>query len=455
MDGNSPPSQYYESDETAIKRRFGSFDSSCNIAQHDEPDDCTTSQAEIIVQPLLAYVAYALQNATVENVHSAVTGHFPAADIAAAKQTLWQRCGGKVIGYEMPRRRESTMRSIEEAHVQDIISSINKLDTAEKLPCFVVDAQNLGKLPRWNPEELNTISLVDRLRQMENIMTNLQEAVNRNTTDNLMIRTRLEAVTPYADVLKGTTRGPDTPAPARTRDDSGDTVQIPQCMPPQPETTTRRQASVPCSTNVAHTVINGRGRVAMSRHEKSTQPRATAAAQLPRDKENDYNRFAPLARARSSQSMANEPSDDSQHAAAARENQANDADEFHIPARAARRERRKETRRSKTITGRRQHGEGRFRGAPEADRDLFVYRVDPDTVTTDITELVTSVGYEVRKIQCIYNPNAMYKSFRLTIPVSQYTSIYSDEFPWPDGVKVRRFIRPRRNVSGSRSDIPL
>ena len=76
-------------------------------------------------------------------------------------------------------------------------------------------------------------------------------------------------------------------------------------------------------------------------------------------------------------------------------------------------------------------------------------------MTTDITELVTSVGYEVRKIQCISNPNAMYKSFRLTIPVSQYTSIYSDEFPWPDGVKVRRFIRPRRNVSGSRSDIPL
>ena len=77
-----------------------------------------------ITQPLLAYMVYALQSATAEHVRMVMTGHFTVADITDAKQTLWSHCGGDVIGAEMPRRRDSRVRSIEEAHVHDIITAM-------------------------------------------------------------------------------------------------------------------------------------------------------------------------------------------------------------------------------------------------------------------------------------------------------------------------------------------
>ena len=74
-----------------------------------------------------------------------------------------------------------------------------------------------------------------------------------------------------------------------------------------------------------------------------------------------------------------------------------------------------------------------------------MYRVHPNTPIANITELVTSEGYEIRKIECISNPEAKYKSFRLTIPNNQYARAYCDDFPWPEGVRVKRFISPSRN----------
>ena len=94
---------------------------------------------------------YALQSATADNVRSAVLGHCTANEIANAKQVLWQKCGGVLIGAEMPRRRDTTARTIEEAHVQDIVVALQKLDGADQIPPFAVLAHDSTKFRAGTP----------------------------------------------------------------------------------------------------------------------------------------------------------------------------------------------------------------------------------------------------------------------------------------------------------------
>ena len=63
-----------------------------------------------------------------------------------------------------------------------------------------------------------------------------------------------------------------------------------------------------------------------------------------------------------------------------------------------------------------------------------------------IEELVTSEGYEVHSLQCVSHPDARYKSFKLSVPITQLHSIYNADFPWPEGVRVRKFISPAKKT---------
>ena len=146
-------------------------------------DGCPSDERPMLVQPVLAFMVYALQNSTSEHVRMAVTGHFTAAEIAEAKHAIWSLCGGDVIGVDMPRRRESTTRPLAEANTHDIITALGKLDKAEVLPNVMIDAYSLGKIPRWHSEELNQVSLADRMLRLENRVTGLQEVVDRHAAE--------------------------------------------------------------------------------------------------------------------------------------------------------------------------------------------------------------------------------------------------------------------------------
>ena len=62
-------------------------------------------------------------------------------------------------------------------------------------------------------------------------------------------------------------------------------------------------------------------------------------------------------------------------------------------------------------------------------------------------DMFDDAGYDVRNVECVSNPHAKYKSFRINVPTSEYDAIHSDDFPWPGGVRVRQYIWPRRNDS--------
>jgi hypothetical protein len=97
-------------------------------------------------------------------------------------------------------------------------------------------------------------------------------------------------------------------------------------------------------------------------------------------------------------------------------------------------------------------GDQTLKGATQdANRDLFVYHVDKSATTEDLEHLMTSQKCEVRKVSVTSNDEARFKSFKLTIPASCLKRVFSEEFPWPLNVRVRRFIsrRPQDHVRRS------
>jgi hypothetical protein len=78
------------------------------------------------------------------------------------------------------------------------------------------------------------------------------------------------------------------------------------------------------------------------------------------------------------------------------------------------------------------------KGAPEAMRDLFIYRVDKETSIYDIGNYIESQGFTVEDLQCVSHDAARFKSFKLTVPVSQYNSLFDSNL-WAHGIRVRKY----------------
>ena len=121
---------------------------------------------EVVIQPLLSYILFSMSSGTVTNIIRAVVNHFTLDDIEEAKNVLWAKCDNSLIGTKQ-NRRDSTARTEKEAHVQDIINALQRLDATDKVPNLVIDARSLHMIPRSHPEELNNISAIDRLNRLE------------------------------------------------------------------------------------------------------------------------------------------------------------------------------------------------------------------------------------------------------------------------------------------------
>ena len=79
-----------------------------------------------------------------------------------------------------------------------------------------------------------------------------------------------------------------------------------------------------------------------------------------------------------------------------------------------------------------------FRGAPIPKRDLFISRVRPDTNELDINNHIISLGVTDFVLQLISHEDTPYKSFKLTVNVSDKEFFMSPNI-WPVGVCIKRF----------------
>ena len=106
--------------------------------------------------------------------------------------------------------------------------------------------------------------------------------------------------------------------------------------------------------------------------------------------------------------------------------------------------RRKRRKRQNVLTGKATNNIS-LKGAPETSRDIFVYRVDQSTTVDQIQSHISENGIAPVSCVCVSNPDAKFKSFKISVPVSQCNTMFNPDI-WPAGIRVRKFYHPK-NVS--------
>ena len=91
----------------------------------------------------------------------------------------------------------------------------------------------------------------------------------------------------------------------------------------------------------------------------------------------------------------------------------------------------------------------RIRGAPEPSREIFVYRIHPDTTEDEFKEYMEYVGITVRAIECTSKVESHFKSYHVTIPVSHLERAFTPA-AWPEGVRVRKFWPKKQQTDSER-----
>ena len=433
-----------------------------NIRNHD-------NNSEFILEPLLAYILFSLQSSTSENISKAVLGHFTPEQIFNAKEVLWGKCDVKVIGQKV-RRRGSNVRSEQDANLQDIIAALMKLDKVDKLPCVVIDAGSLGIIPRSHPEELNNISLLDRLNRLEARVTSLQQGVDTSLRLHADDVERPAGATKLYSEVTAAAVSKQTPVKLndssitnnKTIKDNGVRQQI-----QQKTQQVQQQSSQPHQGQQPIPQISQQEENA-SQQQCQQQQQDTNAIHFRSEPEQRINRppqRQPLrgrGRGRGSTNLRGlgrlnhpprGPVDDrySSNMSLGRDSWRSstqalpvyeDGDGFQYQRQTMRNIRQKENKRRRVITGTARGQERRAQGAPEPSRHLFIYRVSTTTLTSDLSQDVSEMGFTVRDLQCLSHDNAMFKSFKLTVPKSEFADLFDGNI-WPQGIRVRKFIPPR------------
>ena len=122
------------------------------------------SEKTIYINELLCYIIHHINNSTMENISKVINYFYTCEGIYEAKKQLWTAEGTQSLG-GIIERKKTAKRSASEANVDDIIEALIKLDSEDCVPCFT--AKNVERLPECQPEQLNIVSIIDRLSSLE------------------------------------------------------------------------------------------------------------------------------------------------------------------------------------------------------------------------------------------------------------------------------------------------
>ena len=78
-------------------------------------------------------------------------------------------------------RKNTENRSSQEANINDISDALQKLDEQDNVPSFA--ARSIDKLPDRQPEEVNLISLLNRITKLENKFNDYEEVLSNHEID--------------------------------------------------------------------------------------------------------------------------------------------------------------------------------------------------------------------------------------------------------------------------------
>ena len=308
----------------------------------------------------------------------------------------------------MPDRRDGKNRTVKEAHLADILEAVSKLEKANKLPCIAVRSTDLHLVPRLHPEELNVLSLADRVGQLEDTIASLREIVDQTAEETVTIKAILNNSRPLSN---------PAPAPA------------PPLIRVTPEVNTSEEpnqtAPAGASTSASHAATG------------ATKPPKTRKKKDKSTDQYDISRSSSLSQRPTiitgdllSSLNTVQPSD------------TQDA-QFQLPPDQEKRKKRREKR--KIITG---SGSDflSLSGGPGPNRDLYISNINKSSKEEDITAFVESHGAVVRRTEKMSPDDWSYQAFRLTVSKTDFDQLQNADI-WPGRITVRRYYPPAKPKS--------
>ncbi|ELU02370.1 hypothetical protein CAPTEDRAFT_205920 [Capitella teleta] len=155
----------------------------------------------VVFDPLLTYVASARNTSSVANLKAVILSKFIIEQIKTARVSLWDAADSSVLG-EMRERRDGVTRTAKEAVAEDIIEAFLKLESNEReMPIIAVRAEDLHIVPRIQPEEVDVISLADRMGAVEDALVSIKDMMSRTSSG-------FSRVTPTQETRASPSQGP-------------------------------------------------------------------------------------------------------------------------------------------------------------------------------------------------------------------------------------------------------
>ena len=115
-----------------------------------------------------------------------------------AKTMLYKQYG-ETLG-EFPQRKTSPNRSEKAAHTEDILCALLKLDE-DGIDCKFA-AVKIKRLPRWDPNELDAVSFMEKMNILERRLNSLEINVSENKADLIYTNDKMETLTAKVPIMK-------------------------------------------------------------------------------------------------------------------------------------------------------------------------------------------------------------------------------------------------------------
>ena len=165
----------------------------CTCKQHADVD---------VVNTVLTYVMYSMSRASTDGLVQVMNSTFSDEEMVSAKNMLWSAGDGKILGKKL-KQTSSENRTKRFILCTDVVEAMQRLDQCgELMPPFVCDADSVGRLPRFSPEDFYVVTLDERCRQLERQMHSMQHLPNLRTDAWSNVEDQLDLMrTSYIDTL--------------------------------------------------------------------------------------------------------------------------------------------------------------------------------------------------------------------------------------------------------------
>ena len=128
-----------------------------------------------VVNNVLTYVYYAMSRSNHDCLVKVMENTFIDDEMVLAKKVLWDVGGVELLGKNI-NRTDSENRTKGFILCTDVIEGMQKLDQCGRpMPTFLCDANGVGRLPNFSPEDYNVVSLDERCRKLERLMRSVQQ----------------------------------------------------------------------------------------------------------------------------------------------------------------------------------------------------------------------------------------------------------------------------------------